>query len=230
VVSKRIRHTVIMAAGRGQRMMPATSILPKAMLPFFQSTLVATGIDKIRPHIDNIHVTVGYKGAMLASHLIEHEVTSIHNTDGQSNSWWLHNTLLRAIDEPVFVLTCDNVTDIDFDELAEDYFALGAPPCLMVPVKPVEGLDGDYIFHEDQVITELSRTKVAPTYGSGIQVLNPARVAAMTTGDGDFGDIWSELIEKRQMYVSRVEPQKWYSVDTLEHLERCAERMGSPAA
>ena len=229
-MSKRIRHTVIMAAGRGQRMMPATSVLPKAMLPFFESTLVATGIDKIRPHIDNIHVTVGYKGAMLASHLIEHEVTSIHNTDGQSNSWWIHNTLLRAIDEPVFVLTCDNVTDIDFDELAEDYFALGAPPCLMVPVKPVEGLEGDYIFHEDQVVTEISRTKVAPTYGSGIQVLNPARVAAMTTGGGDFGDIWSELIEQRQMYVSRVEPQKWYSVDTLEHLERCAERMGSPAA
>jgi len=100
----------------------------------------------------------------------------------------------------------------------------------MVPVTPVEGLDGDYIFHEGQVITELSRTKVAPTYGSGIQVLNPARVAELTSGEGDFSNIWSELIAQRQMYVSRVEPQKWYSVDTLEHLERCAERMGSPAA
>ena len=175
-------------------------------------------------------MTVGYKGAMLASHLIEHEVTSIHNTDGQTNSWWIHNTLLGCIDEPVFVLTCDNVTDIDFAELAEDYFALGAPPCLMVPVKPVEGLDGDYIFHDGPIITELSRVRVAPTYGSGIQVLNPARVAELTSGAGDFGTIWSELIGQRQMYVSRVEPQKWYSVDTLEHLERCAERMGSPTA
>jgi MurNAc alpha-1-phosphate uridylyltransferase len=122
------------------------------------------------------------------------------------------------------------VTDIDFAELAEDYFVLGAPPCLMVPVKPVEGLDGDYIFHEGQVITELSRTRVSPIYGSGIQVLNPARVAALTTGSGDFGTVWSELIEQRQMYVSRVEPKKWFSVDTLEHLERCAVRMGSPTA
>jgi hypothetical protein len=55
-------------------------------------------------------------------------------------------------------------------------------------------------------------------------------VASLTSGNGDFGNIWSELIEQRQMYVSRVEPQKWYSIDTLEHLERCAERMGSPAA
>jgi hypothetical protein len=29
--------------------------------------------------------------------------------------------------------------------------------------------------------------------------------------------------------VSRVKPEKWYSVDTLEHLERCAEQMGSSA-
>lgn len=216
-----------MAAGRGQRMMPATNYLPKAMLPFFQSTLVATGIDKIRPHIDNIHVTVGYKGAMLASHLIEHNVTSIHNTDGQSNSWWVHHTLLRSIDEPVFVLTCDNVTDIDFAELAADYFDLGAPPCLLVPVAPIERLDGDFIFHDGPVVTELSRTRRAPTYACGIQVLNPARVAAITAGDGDFGDIWRQLIEQRQLYVSRVEPEKWYSVDTLEHLELCIERMGS---
>jgi NDP-sugar pyrophosphorylase family protein len=229
-VSDRIRHTVIMAAGRGQRMMPATHYLPKAMLPFFESTLVATGIDKIRPYIENIHVTVGYKGAMLASHLIEHDVTSIHNTDGRSNSWWLHHTLLRHIDEPVFVLTCDNVTDIDFAELAADYFALGAPPCLIVPVAPFEGLDGDYIFHDGPVVTELSRSRPAPTYACGIQVLNPARVAALTSGEGDFGDIWRELIAQRQLCVSRVQPAKWYSVDTLEHLQRCAERMGSAPA
>jgi len=228
-VKERIRHTVILAAGRGQRLMPATNYLPKAMLPFLQSTLVATGIDKIRPHIDNIHVTVGYKGAMLASHLIEHDVTSIHNTDGKTNSWWIHNTLLRCIDEPVFVLTCDNVTDIDFAELAADYFGLGAPPCLLVPVEPVAGLDGDYIFHDGPVVTKLSRSEQAPTYASGIQVLNPARVAAMTSGDGDFGDIWRELIAQRQLYVSRVKPEKWYSVDTLEHLELCAQLMGSPA-
>ena len=100
----------------------------------------------------------------------------------------------------------------------------------MVPVTPVEGLDGDYIFHDGPIITELRRTKVAPTYGSGIQVLNPARVAELTSGRGDFGHIWSELIDQRQMYVSRVQPEKWYSVDTLDHLERCVERMGSPAA
>ncbi len=214
-----------MAAGRGQRMMPATEVMPKAMLPYLQSTLVANGIDRIRPHIENVHVTVGYKGAMLASHLIEHSVTSIHNTDGKPNSWWIHHTLLRSIDEPVFVLTCDNVTDIDFAELAADYFALGAPPCLLVGVAPVDDLDGDFIFHDDQVITRLSRSERAPIYACGIQVLNPAKVAGMTNGDGSFADIWNALIDQRALMVSTVQPKRWFSCDTIEHLDRAVERL-----
>ena len=225
-MSARIDHAVIMAAGRGQRMMPATQYMPKAMVPYAESTLIARGIDKLRPDIEQIHVTVGYKGAMLAAHLIEHQVTSIHNTDGKPNSWWIHHTLLRELDEPVFVLTCDNVTDIDFAELAADYFALGAPPCLLVPVAPVPGLDGDFIWHEYLVVTRLSRDDPAPTYACGIQVLNPARIAASTPPVGDFGTIWETLIARRELMVARVQPKKWYSVDTVEHLVHAAERMG----
>jgi NDP-sugar pyrophosphorylase family protein len=227
VVARRIRHTVIMAAGRGLRMMPATEDLPKAMMPYFESTLISNGIDRIRPHIDNIHVTVGYKAAMLAHHAIEHRVSSVHNTEGQSNSWWIFNTLLGTIDEPVFVLTCDNVTDLDFERLAEDYFELGEPTSLLVPVTPVPGIDGDYIFHDGPVVTELSRTRTAPTYASGIQVLNPARVRQLCSGEGDFGAVWSELIAQRQLFVSSVRPAKWFSVDTLEQLQLCLEQMGS---
>lgn len=222
---RRITHAVIMAAGRGQRMMPATQYMPKAMVPYLESTLIARGIEKLRPSIENIHVTVGYKGAMLAAHLIEHQVTSIHNTEGQPNSWWIHNTLLSQLDEPIFVLTCDNVTDIDFAELAEDYFSLGAPPCLLVPVAPVAGLDGDFIFHDNQVVTRLTREEPAPIYACGIQVLNPARIASVTKPDGDFSSIWEELMLRRELQVARVKPRRWYSVDTLEHLDRAIERM-----
>ena len=223
----KIRHTVIMAAGRGQRMMPVTQLVPKAMLPYLQSTLIAHGIDKIRPHIENIHVTVGYKGAMLAQHLIEHGVASIHTTDGHSNSWWIYNTLLRRLDEPVFVLTCDNVTDLDFDELAQDYFRLGKPPCLLVSVEPVAHVAGDYIFHDGPVVTALDRNRPAETYCSGIQVLNPAVVAQLTSGEGDFQTLWQELIAQRKLLVSSVRPRKWFSVDTLEDLQTCAAVMGA---
>ena len=213
----RIRHTLIMAAGRGLRMGPLTDVIPKPMAPYLDSTLIGKGIQKLRPAIERVHVTVGYKGAMLAQHLIERGVDSVFNTEGHGNAWWLANTLMAVIDEPVFVLTCDNVTDIDFASLEEDYFAAGAPPCLMVPVRPVEGVLGDFITHdeEDQVVTKLSRDEATALYASGIQIVNPVRVNELCgggVGGGDaietFYDVWRPLMEKR-LVPSGIRPLPW---------------------
>lgn len=219
----KIRHAIIMAAGRGLRMMPLTDSIPKPMAPYLGSTLIADGISRLVGKLENIHVTVGYKGAMLAQHVIEHGVNSIFNTEGHSNCWWIYNTLLKNLDEPIYVLTSDNVVDLDFDLLAENYFALDAPPCMVVPVKPVPGLDGDYIFHEKQLVKKLSRTEESDIYCSGIQILNPAKINRMTAEGESFYSVWSELIEQQKLIVSSVYPKTWFAVDTMEQLSQLNE-------
>lgn len=215
----KINHALIMAAGRGNRMMPLTECLPKAMAPYNGTTLIAQGIDQIRRHIPNIHITVGYKGAMLAQHVIQHGVSSVFNTEGRGNSWWIYNTMLRHLDEPIFVLTCDNVMELDFDLLATDYFDYGEPACMIVPVIPVAGLEGDYIFHDDNVITELNRHKESEVYCSGIQVINPRQVNLLTQETEDFYSVWGQLIAQRQVIASRIYPKRWFSVDTVQNLD-----------
>jgi NDP-sugar pyrophosphorylase family protein len=213
-----IQHAVIMAAGRGQRMMPLTDALPKPMAPYNGSTLIADGISKIIRRIEKVHVTVGYKKAMLAKHVIEHGASSVFNTDGQSNSWWIFNTLLKHLDEPVCVLTCDNVVEIDIDLLEGDYLKLNQPACMLVPVIPVAGLEGDYIFHDDHRVTRLSRDTPSDIYCSGIQILNPHRINQLMRPGEDFYSVWDRLIEQEQLYVSSIYPKRWTAVDTLEHL------------
>jgi NDP-sugar pyrophosphorylase family protein len=201
-------------------MMPLTDALPKPMAPYLDSTLIAHGIDRVRECVPSIHVTVGHLAATLAPHLVEHGVSSIINTDGRSNSWWLYNTLLRHVDEPIFVLTCDNITDLDFGVLENDYFAQGAPAGMLVPVRPVHGLAGDYIFSEDQLVTRVDRHLPSDAYCSGIQILNPARVNRLTTEGEDFYDVWRQLIGIRQLRRSNVFPRRWFTVDTVEDLAR----------
>jgi NDP-sugar pyrophosphorylase family protein len=213
-----LQHAVIMAAGRGQRMVPLTDEMPKPMAPYLGTTLIAEGISRIIRRIPKVHVTVGYKKAMLAQHVIEHGASSVFNTEGQSNSWWLYHTLLKNLDEPVCVLTCDNVVDIDFDTLEENYLELNRPACMLVPVLPVAGIEGDYIFHESHTVTRLSRQDKSEMYCSGIQILNPARINQLTEDRGDFYSVWSQLMERRQLCVSSIYPKRWFSVDTMEHL------------
>jgi NDP-sugar pyrophosphorylase family protein len=215
---KRINHALIMAAGRGKRLMPLTAVIPKGMAPYLGSTLIAEGIRKIRPYIKSLDITVGYKGPKLAEHVLELGVNSVFNTEGNGNAWWIYNTLLKHLDEPMFVLTCDNVIELDFWQLEREYYHYRQPACMVVPVEPVPGLQGDYILQENNVITKLSRHQTSDQYCSGIQVINPAKINRLTHPVDDFYSVWQQLIAQGQLYSSDVYPKRWFTVDTFDQL------------
>jgi len=216
-----------MAAGRGVRMMPLTAVIPKPMAPYLGSTLIADGIRKIRPHIEKIHITVGYKGPELAEHVIDLGVDSVFNTGDKGNAWWLFNTLLKNLNEPIFVLTCDNVVELDFEQLEWEFYRCGRPACMLVPVKPVPGLEGDYIFQELGVVTKLDRDLPSDRYCSGIQVINPCKINRLTNPTDNFYGVWNQLITERQVYSSAIYPKSWFAVDTFDQLSQLNRHSGS---
>ena len=214
---KKINHAFIMAAGRGARLMPLTKKIPKGLVKFRQTSLIARGIRRLKKYIKFIHISVGYKGPILAKHLIEEKVSSIINTDTKGNSWWIFNSIFKSFDSPIYVLTCDNVTNIDFKKIEKDYYKKGQPLCMLIPTKPVKGLKGDYIFRKKNLISSLSRAKKSEIYCTGIQVLNPKRINKKITPTEDFNILWKKLIRIKQLYVSDVMPRKWYTVDDVEN-------------
>jgi len=213
-----INHALIMAAGRGTRMAPLTNVIPKPMAPLWGSTLIANGIEKLIPHIPNVHITVGYKGAELAKHVIELGVHSVFSTEGKGNSWWIFNTLMAKLDEPVLVLTSDNVTDLKIESLLAEYVRLDSPACMVVPVLPIPGLVGDFIHHEYNQVIKLDRNDEAESYCSGIQIINPYKINQLMNPAEDFGEVWDELISQKQLFCSSVFPEKWFTIDTIEQL------------
>jgi len=169
-----IQHALIMAAGRGNRMRPLTDDIPKAMLPYNGDTLIGNSLKMLRQSVFYVHVTVGYKNAMLSEYLMKVGVDSVLNTEGHSNSWWIHNTLMRYLDEPVLVLTCDNITELDTDFLTSEYLKANTPAGMVIPVYPIPMIEGDYIEHENGIVKSIQRQIPKDIYCSGIQVLNPA--------------------------------------------------------
>ena len=215
--SKKINHAFIMAAGRGTRLRPLTKKIPKGLIKFRQTSLIANGIKKLKKYIDFIHISVGYKGPILAKHLIEEKVSSIINTDKKGNSWWIFNSIFKSFDSPLYVLTCDNVTNIDFKKIEKDYYKKGQPICMIIPTKPIKGLAGDYIFRKKNIIQGLSRKVKSDIYCTGIQVLNPKKINDKIKSTDDFNILWKRLIKIKQLYVSDVMPKKWYTVDNVDN-------------
>lgn len=214
-----MQHAIIMAAGRGNRMRPLSDVLPKPMIPFREGTLISHTLESLKYFAKFIHVTVGYKGSMLSSYLMRFGfVDTIIYTESHSNSWWIHNSLMQYVNEPVLVLTCDNITELDIDFIYSEYSKVGSPACMIIPVSPIENIDGDYIEDDKGLVLSIQRSRPTNGYASGIQVLNPAKVVALTQNNGDFYSIWEQLIKSRQLFVSKIYPKPWFSIDTLEQL------------
>ncbi len=214
----KIEHAVILAAGRGTRLLPLTNKLPKGLVKIRNQTLILRGIKKIRKYIKNIHITVGYKGSMMAEHVIKNKVSSVVNTEGKGNAWWIFNFPFNLIDKPVLVLTCDNITKVDYTKIFLDYKKQGSPPCMVVPVKPIKGLEGDFIHEKKNRIYKLSRKHKAKTYCSGIQIINPKKIQKIMPQKNDFGQVWKYLIKKKNLYVSNIIPSKWFTIDNPKQL------------
>ena len=219
-MKNKINDAIILAAGRGIRMRPLTNKIPKAMAPYNGSTLIYQGIKEIRKEIKNVYITVGHKKSILASHVIEKNVSAIINTNNKGNAWWIYNSLLKYFDKPIFVLTCDNLIKLDFNLLIKEYIEMGSPHCMIVPTKPVKGVDGDYIFKSNKnLITNISRKHKSNLYCSGIQILNIKSIVKDTKKCSDFKILWSQLIKKKLLYCSETLPFSWYSIDSIKQLE-----------
>jgi NDP-sugar pyrophosphorylase family protein len=215
---KLIKHVIILAAGRGMRLMPLTKKIPKALVKLHNQSLILRGIKKIRNYTKNIHITVGYRGSMIAEHVIKNKVNSVINTDGKGNCWWIFNFPFNLLNEPILVLTCDNITSIDFQKIFTDYKKKNNPPCMLIPVKPILGLEGDYIHRENNFVKKLSRIKKSEIYCSGIQILNPKKINNLMKEKKDFKEVWKSLIKKKKLVVSDIVPKKWFTIDRVEQL------------
>ena len=214
------QHAVILAAGRGNRMRPLTDVIPKALAPFRGSTLIENSILNFRNSAIKIHVTVGHLANVLASTLFRtNHVSSLLNTSGHDNAWWISNSILRYINEPIIVLTCDNVTSLDLNFIETQYKDRGSPACMLVPVSPIPMVEGDHIFSsENGAITQISRQEKSNLFASGIQVLNPAKTNSLVGDKENFYEVWQQLIFRDELFASEVYTKPWFSIDTLEQL------------
>lgn len=214
-----IKNLVVMAAGRSVRMWPLTEYVPKAMALADGKTLLQTTVEKYRNYDMNIHLTVGYKSDVLSPYALGLGVDTLVNTTGQGNSWWIYNTVLSKFDEPVIVLTCDSLMDVDIKKLETDYKRFGEPACMLLPVRPKEGFDGDYIHQEQGRITAMNRKEKTNIYGSGCQVLNPKKIISITKPAGDFLDVWAQLMTKKQLFCASFTAENWFTFDSVEQLK-----------
>ncbi len=209
------KNSVILSGGFGSRMRPITDYIPKALVEVDGLPLIGHVFNMIGSDT-NRYITYGHKSEVLfnSTKLVADGYINPTRTD---NSFFLYNSFVKHINEPIIVSPCDMIMDIDLDKVYEDYIELGSPSIMVVGVEPVDGVAGDYIeYDESNTIVRLDRDNVTDKYCSGLQIINPFKVNDTTAECDNFYDVWKQLKYMGELKVSNVLPTKWRCYDDIK--------------
>ena len=218
-----INTAIILAAGKGRRMLPLTKKIPKALIKIKNKTLIERKISSLKKiNIKNIHVTVGHKSFLLSKYLSKRNINSIINTEGHDNAWWIKNSILGSINEYVLLTTCDSIINLNKKFLINEIKNNLNYPCILLIVKPNKNFKGDYIILKNKKIDEISRKKKTKLFASGIQIINPYKINKIVKSKkiDNFNKLWSFLIKKNKIGYTKIYKKKWSSFDTLEQIKK----------
>lgn len=213
------KNAVILAGGKGIRMLPLTKYIPKGLVEVNGKTLIKGVIDLLNIYnIEDIYVTYNYLSDILFSE-IKLDVRGFINTSNQDNSYFLFNSNIKYINEPIIVISCDLKVNIDFKKIYEDYFKLGEPAIMIIGVKPKFNVEGDYvIFDSNNIIQSIDRKIVSLTYCTGIQIINPYKVYNICEKKNNFYGVWEQLLKTNNLKISNVVPVEWNSFDYINQV------------
>lgn len=124
-------HAVIMAGGRGERLMPLTRDLPKPMLAVGKKPIIEHNIDRlIKFGISDIHISINYLGEKISSYFGDGSAKNCRISYIQEEMpLGTLGSVVLASDyrhEHLLVMNSDLLTNIDFSDFYNEFISRGA--------------------------------------------------------------------------------------------------------
>jgi NDP-mannose synthase len=217
---------VILAGGRGTRLAPYTSVLPKPLMPIGDRSILELVINQLAESgVADVTLCVGY-----LSHLIEAvvgdgstrglNVTYVREQEALGTAAPLR--LVEGLDETFFAMNGDVLTTLDFGELLRHHRESGSIVTIATRERPIQI---DYgVLHlrptGDRVYKYTEKPKTTSTVSMGIYVLEPEALEYIPPeGHFDFPDLVKALLRARQPVGALRFDGLWFDIGRRDDYE-----------
>jgi len=175
---------VIMAGGKGERMAPFTSILPKPLVPLGEKPVLQVIMDRFHAQgAGQFHLVVNYKAEMIKSYFdnvdLPYRVRYVREREYQGTGGGLR-LLPRSLGSPFILTNCDIIVDADYADIVAHHKANGNDLTIVAALKHyvvpygVIRFRGKGVLHD---IVEKPETDV--TISTGLYVVNTSLLRLM---------------------------------------------------
>lgn len=218
---------VILAGGKGTRLRPYTSILPKPLMPIGELPILEIILRQLVHYgVDEVVVAIGYLGALIQTYLEQSPISRkikirYHIEDKPLGTAGAVGTI-PGLHEPFFVMNGDILSNVDFGDMMRKHIARSADltvgvveTCVQIQLGVLDVTSDDRIVGYDE--------KPTKTYAAsmGVYVYSPSILELIEPGAYlDAPTLVLKLIEANRKVVGYREKFRWIDIGNLGEYER----------
>jgi len=231
-MSRNIDQAVILAGGRGERLIPLTDSMPKPMAPingvpfldYLIYSIVQTGIK-------NILILLGYKGDVIINRYNSMRDISIEFSYGSVNDQTGRRVLnaYDQLDDYFLLMYGDNYWPIELDAMSSNYQKLNASVTTTVFSNKYGtgeyGFENNIIVRDDGIVKKYDKkreTDEANGVDIGYFIISKQVLDLQMSGNVSFEvDILPQFIARKQLGAYVTDTQYYYitNMQTLKNFE-----------
>ncbi|MBN1656838.1 MAG: NTP transferase domain-containing protein [Anaerolineae bacterium] len=193
---------VILAGGRGQRLAPYTTILPKPLLPIDDIPILEVVIRQLKSAgFDDVTMAVGYLAELLIAYFGDGEKLGVrirYSREEQPLGTAGPLSLLDHLDEPFLVMNGDLLTTLDYRAMW-DFHAHGGTLATLATFRRSVNIDLGVIETDGagSVTAYIEKPTYHYTVSTGIYVFDPLVLRLLSRGEKfDLPDLVTALMSK----------------------------------
>jgi len=225
-------EAVIMAGGRGRRLMPLTNDIPKPMLPVGGRPMLEWIVEGLkRSGITRITISSHYKADVIRRYFgngWRHGVSISHLYEEHPSGTAGALRLLNNWNQTLLVINGDILTWVDFTQMINFHREQKAALTVAVRQHDVQVPYG-VVDMEGSQIRRLSEKPVLPYFvNAGIYLLEPSMRSLLGEGEQlDMTDLIDQAINREQSIVGFPVTEYWADIGQLHEYEKAREHISA---
>ncbi len=229
-------RAVILAGGRGTRLEPYTSVLPKPLMPVGEHAILEIVLDQLADAgVERITLCVGYLSHLIRA-VIDDNAPSSLRVDYVHESAPLGTAaplkLVSGLDSTFLVMNGDVLTTLDYRSLVQRHRESGSLLTIATHERKVKI---DYgIVHVDEthrIVDFEEKPEISAAVSMGVYVMEPAALEHIPDGQYvDFPDLVKSLLRQQLPVASYPYDGLWFDIGRADDFHRAVGVWTSSAA
>jgi NDP-sugar pyrophosphorylase family protein len=218
---------VILAGGKGTRLRPYTTVLPKPLMPVAERPILELVLRQLARHgFSQVDLLVGHLGGLIKAY-----VDHVELPEGlELRFWWEDAPLgtagaLTRIDdltEPFLAMNGDVLTTLDYAQLMRFHQAHNAELTIATHRQNVD-IDLGVIESEEGYVTEyVEKPTMRFDVSMGVYAYDPSVLELIPERRFDFPDVVNEMLKAGRRVAVYTGPGIWFDIGTIGEHERAA--------